>query len=109
MTTHDEFIAELKATREDCQIAGCTNNMVTKDQCEDNHKGLKLCMTGLKDTMQTKNSFVWEIIKVIGIPLLTFVFMWWGLFSGIQAKMQAMDEIVKKLDALVIELIMERR
>ena len=84
-------------------------NLVTKDQCEKNHSELKLCMTGLKNTMQTKSHYMWELAKVVVIPLLTTALIGWGLFSSLRTEVNIMSNSLNKLESSVMELIKDRR
>lgn len=109
MATHDEIIAELKLRKDDCELAGCMENLVTKDQCEKNHVELKTCMMGMKNTMQTKSHYLWELAKVVVIPLLTTALIGWGLFSSLRTEVSILSSTVNKLDNSVMELIKDRR
>ena len=85
------------------------DGLVRDEDCLKRHDELKNCMGNMKSVMQTKSHYIWEIVKIVAIPLITVIFMWWGLFSGLQQKVQNLDDLVKKLDVLVLDLIKDKR
>lgn len=106
MTTHsDEIIAGLKAKKDECLIAGCMDDYVKDADCIKRHNELKGCMRGIQTTVQTKNHFLWELGKVVLIPVLTTAFV----FGILQTKVDTLTYNVNKLERLVIELIQDRR
>lgn len=106
MTNHsDEIIAELKAKKDGCIIAGCMDDYVKDNDCSKRHNELKGCMGDIKTTMQTKSNIFWELGKVVLIPILTTAFV----FGILQSKVETLTYNVNKLERLVIELIQDRR
>lgn len=105
MTTHNELVEELKAKKEECILAGCTNGMLTKQEFELEKGEIMKCIDKIKSTMQTKSHFLWEIAKVIAIPVLTAIL----IFSALQTKVSMMETNLQKLESLVIQLIQDRR
>lgn len=105
MTTRNEYLDELKDRRDECIMAGCTSGFVREEDCEKERKDLRTCINNIKNTMQTKTHFLWELGKIILIPILTAAFV----FGILQTKVDNLSYTVDKLDKLVIELIQDKR
>jgi hypothetical protein len=109
MTTPTEILQELAEKRQECEVAGCMAGLVKDADCVKRHEELKVCMGGIKNTMQVKSNVVWEIFKLIAIPLATAGIIYWGAFSSLRTEVTLMSDTVKNLNIMVIDLIKDKR
>jgi hypothetical protein len=109
LITSNELLDELAAKKKECDVAGCMDDCVKIPDCVKRHEDLKNCMGGIKNTMQVKTNVMWEIVKVIAIPLATAGIIYWGAFSSLRTEVTIIADTVKSLNVMVIDLIKDKR
>lgn len=109
LTSTEQMLQELAEKKKECGVAGCMDDCVKILDCNKKHAELINCMGGIKNTMQVKQNIVWEIVKVIAIPLATAGIIYWGAFSSLRTEVTIIADTVKGLNTMVIDLIKDKR
>jgi len=83
----DENVLEnLKTQKDICKAAGCHDDFVSITMFEKYKAEMKICVDGIKNSMQRKGNIIWEIAKFVAIPALTGLIVYYTSFVRLETE-----------------------
>ena len=97
MTTEtDRLEHKLDQHRKLCDLAGCREGLVQKKDLTDCQAKMTKCIENIKSTMQKKSHVLWELGKIILIPGLTALAIYYSSFVRLETEFKYFKAIVLK-------------